>query len=597
MVPDRGRTNPVDPDERSARRGPSLGETVANALVAALLREENADSDDPEYDPAADSTNEQTEESEQSAGDEDVYDSENSHGHVYRLTYGGRPPHRDRDSMFPKLSNVVTPLTGQLAQETNMGTSGANLRHCCSLDIAKATPVKPAGPSQRSASPDSQQSASMPLINSHYLLLKRETGQGEQLGLSSAQQRHLHCHRRMPKVMRHKVDEMSSRAYIGQYSKDGSHFVAAFQDQRVRVYDVERDWRLRKDVQARASRWTITDTAMSPDQRYLIYSSITSTVHMVNMHSHYDLVNSLANVTEIHDALSFGRPNTGARGWGGRMDSFGIWSVAWSPDASVVIAGTNDNSVYIFDMESQRVTTQLKGHEDDVNAVSFLDDTPHVLVSGSDDHLLRVWDRRSAGGAAATTSERSHATPAGYLVGHVEGLTHIHSREDGRYLISNAKDQTVRLWDLRRMATGAGEAEKLRRMAPQPAQWDYRWMEYPYRGKEVSHPGDLSLMRYRGHVVQQTLIRAYFSPAHTTGQRYIYAGSANGSVTMWDVVGGHVVATLPHGKLVRDCSWHPFTDELATVSWDGRVMLWDSRQDEPIPNCPGVRDDQYDDYY
>jgi WD repeat-containing protein 23 len=32
-------------------------------------------------------------------------------------------------------------------------------------------------------------------------------------------------------------------------------------------------------------------------------------------------------------------------------------------------------------------------------------------------------------------------------------------------------------------------------------------------------------MTYRGHAVLQTLIRAYFSPARTTGQRYIYSGA------------------------------------------------------------------------
>ena len=31
----------------------------------------------------------------------------------------------------------------------------------------------------------------------------------------------------------------------------------------------------------------------------------------------------------------------------------------------------------------------------------------------------------------------------------------------------------------------------------------------------------------------QTLIRAYFSPLATTGQRYIYSGSADGSVYIW----------------------------------------------------------------
>lgn len=40
-------------------------------------------------------------------------------------------------------------------------------------------------------------------------------------------------------------------------------------------------------------------------------------------------------------------------------------------------------------------------------------------------------------------------------------------------------------------------------------------------------------MTYRGHHVLATLIRAYFSPLHSTAQRYIYAGSHDGTVYIY----------------------------------------------------------------
>ena len=54
----------------------------------------------------------------------------------------------------------------------------------------------------------------------------------------------------------------------------------------------------------------------------------------------------------------------------------------------------------------------------------------------------QVWDRRALGRGAR---------PAGVLPGHTEGITHLDARGDGRYLLSNAKDQTARLWDVRRV--------------------------------------------------------------------------------------------------------------------------------------------------
>jgi hypothetical protein len=61
---------------------------------------------------------------------------------------------------------------------------------------------------------------------------------------------------------------------------------AAFQhDRRIRLYETENGWRLRKDVHCRNLRWTVTDTCLSPDQKYLLYASITPTVHMARSHA------------------------------------------------------------------------------------------------------------------------------------------------------------------------------------------------------------------------------------------------------------------------------------------------------------------------
>ncbi len=61
------------------------------------------------------------------------------------------------------------------------------------------------------------------------------------------------------------------------------HPAAAFQNQRrIRMYDVHGGWRLLKDVHARNLRWTVTDTTLSSDQRFLLYSSITPVVHLVS---------------------------------------------------------------------------------------------------------------------------------------------------------------------------------------------------------------------------------------------------------------------------------------------------------------------------
>ena len=240
----------------------------------------------------------------------------------------------------------------------------------------------------------------------------------------------------------------------------------------------------------------------------------------------------MANVTDIHEMLHVGE------GLEGIEHVFGIWSARFSHDGREMVVGTSDSSLYVHDVERNRTLLRAEGHDNDVNAVAWADDSSQVLFSGSDDCTCKVWDRRTM---ATGGGPEGGARPAGVLVGHTEGVTHIDSKGDGRYFISNAKDQTVKLWDVRRMSD-ADVASTRCRVRPLPVwNWDYRYMRYPGSGWNMAHPDDASIQTYKGHLVDQTLIRAYFSPAATTGQRYIYSGSSDGHVAFWDVITGQRV--------------------------------------------------------
>jgi hypothetical protein len=51
-----------------------------------------------------------------------------------------------------------------------------------------------------------------------------------------------------------------------------------------------------------------------------------------------------------------------------------------------------------------------------------------------------------------------------------------------------------------------------------------------YLAEKHDISGDPSVRTYRGHSVTYTLIRCYFSPSFTTGQKYIITGSSDGCI-------------------------------------------------------------------
>lgn len=125
----------------------------------------------------------------------------------------------------------------------------------------------------------------------------------------------------------------------------------------------------------------------------------------------------------------------------------------------------------------------------------------------------------------------------------------------------------------------------------------------------------------------KTLIRCHFSPALSTDQRYVYSGSHDGRVYIWNLDGTiegviNVLAATKNSRpasderfadgydyygrtgtwqtIVRDCSWHPSAPVIAATSWNGwdhglgtcTVHSWnDGADDDEVGDGEGDRGD------
>ncbi|SCV70734.1 BQ2448_3496 [Microbotryum intermedium] len=415
------------------------------------------------------------------------------------------------------------------------------------------------------------------------------------------------------------VTQLQAKVYSGQYSTDGAFFYiarraidAAAKNFKIYVYDTKEPrrtgnksvieaasvaprrnrlyggtWEHRssmkviKTIQANAiaCQWTVTDASLSVDNEWMLYASISPYVHLVKTGGGGN--NGVWDLDEQQEMLDFTN--------GSRRDIGGIWSVRFSNDGTEVVAGASSGAIIVYDIESKRSILNVRGHQDDVNAVAFADSaSSNVVISGSDDSFVKVWDRRSMSGQQA----------AGTLVGHTEGVTQfVAPKGDGRYCLSNGKDQGTKLWDIRKMTSNA-DFDRLRLDVKHYGipNWDYRGGYYA-KPRHKQHPHDCSVMTYRGHAVLRTLIRCHFSPAVTTDQQYVYSGSSDGKIHIWSLDGTlvqkinrrytHPLINAETGDyndpfdwqlrsskgksggmvMVRDVSWHPYRPELMSTAW------------------------------
>ncbi|KAI9202815.1 putative LEC14B protein [Polychytrium aggregatum] len=360
------------------------------------------------------------------------------------------------------------------------------------------------------------------------------------------------------------LQESSSRVYSGQFSDDGSLFYSATHNNMVHIYKVDGNMGFTKHKAIRGGqfRWTITDCAMTTDNRFLAHSSITPVIYL----AHVD--GSEQQSIPIKLSEDFG---------------LGIWSVRFSHDSREIVVGTNSGTIIVYDLQSQRKVNEYMAHSSDINSVCFADATaPNVIFSGSDDTFVKVWDRRMFS-----------SDTCGVLSGHSEGITFVSSKNDGRNCISNGKDQTLRLWDIRKMHTGESAVRACK--IETRSGFDYRWHGYRFVPGSRKHPMDCSVATYMGHRVLHTLIRCYFSPLHTTGQRFIYTGSSNGRIHIFDSHDTstskpvHVFSAIPKrfrrlhephhdpyssfdptsdpNICTRDVSWHPYLPFIISSNW------------------------------
>ncbi len=185
------------------------------------------------------------------------------------------------------------------------------------------------------------------------------------------------------------------------FSPGGDSLASADKDGTVRLWKVG-DGSLLREM--RVNTYTVRSIAFSPDGSLLASGSDDNTVRLWNV-SDGSLVRELTGHTYSVRTVAFsldGKYLASGADRGVRLWNIGYgslvreweyaysWSVAFSPDGSLLASGEEDNTVKLWRISDGNLVRELKGHTSLVGSVAFSPDGS-LLASGSWDGTARLW--------------------------------------------------------------------------------------------------------------------------------------------------------------------------------------------------------------
>jgi WD40 repeat protein len=275
----------------------------------------------------------------------------------------------------------------------------------------------------------------------------------------------------------------------------------------------------------------------------------------------------------------------------------GVLAGALSPRGGLLVTGSGDGTVWIWDAWTGELKAKAQGSRKPVLALSFSPDGSTIAAGGSDG-LVRIWSWR---GELLQTLEKQHESVLALaysddgeqiISGGMDDSLAVHSLPRGsvrtfatahgtvnrvvfsdKLLVSAGRDRALRLWEL--------ETGKLAKTLDAHNDSVYT-LAMSANGRLLASGGRDGTVRLweTSTWVRQTVLRGHkhsvLSVAIHPNGRTIASGSADGTIKFWDAANQELTASIESGHIsVNFVVFPPDGEWLASGGTDQTVRFWE----------------------
>jgi Prp8 binding protein len=222
-----------------------------------------------------------------------------------------------------------------------------------------------------------------------------------------------------------------------------------------------------------------------------------------------------------------------------------VLDLQWSRDSKILFSASADMHLASWDLEAGTRIRRYVGHEEIINTMDISKRGEELLISGSDDGSIGIWDPRSKNAVDYIQTDFP--------------ITAVAMSEAGNELYSGGIDNDIRVWDMRKKSVvysmlGHQDTVTSLRVSPDSQSLLSFSMDSTARTWDIRPfaPTERNIRTFDGANVglEKNLVKGSWD---TAGKK-IAVGSGDGSVIIWSSDTGKLSYKLPGHKGTVNCA-------------------------------------------
>jgi WD40 repeat protein/tRNA A-37 threonylcarbamoyl transferase component Bud32 len=225
----------------------------------------------------------------------------------------------------------------------------------------------------------------------------------------------------------------------------------------------------------------------------------------------------------------------------------------------LLVSGSDDKTIKLWNLRNQKEIRTLEGHKEFIYSVALSADG-QTLASGGKDNTIKIWD--------LNTGQKNHT-----LVGHSSYVNSVALSADNQTLVSGSYDTTIKIWNLKtgqEMHTLKGHEGEVLSVAISP---DSQTIASGSTDRTVKiwniKTGKL-LRTLTGHLGDINAV------AISPNQKIVVSVSDDRTIRVWNLNTGRELRPplTGHSADVNAIAFSPDNEKIATGSDDTTVRIW-----------------------